>query len=307
VPDIQSRAVLEVVFAFAFGANVGSFLNVVAHRVPLGLSVVRPRSRCPACRTPVRAADNVPILSWVLLGGRCRGCKGRISPRYAVVELLTGAVAAYVVAAVAWPVQPLVATPGVPGSAAYLVEWGGYAHAGIAFAVAAAMLAASLVDLDHRILPDAITIPGMWAGPAACALLPRLMTDPPSYVPSAWPLPGDLPLPLVAAAISVKGIAAGAGTVWLLGWLGSRAFGKEAMGFGDVKFLGMIGGFVGAEGAVLALVVAAFSGSIAGFVRVLLTRDRYIPFGPFLALGGLVALVHGHDVVGWYLGTLGVR
>ncbi len=279
----EDRALIVV--AFAFGANVGSFLNVVAHRVPLGLSVVRPRSRCPACRTPVRAIDNVPVLSWLFLRARCRGCKAAISARYPAVELLVALLAAYVAAVVAC------GAPHVSPTAAWL-------HAGAVFAVTAAMTAAALIDIDHRILPDAITIPGMWIAPFLATLVPELVLGAEREVPH-WL--GACPMRLAAAIVSGLGIAVGAGIVWALGAAGSRVFGKEAMGFGDVKYLGMIGGCVGPAGALLSLVVAAFAGSVGGLLRVLLTRDRYIPFGPFLAVGGFFALVHGREFVAWYL------
>ena len=283
----ETAAQLALALAFLFGSNVGSFLNVVAHRVPLGLSVVRPRSRCPACRTPVRAIDNIPIVSWILLRGRCRGCKGAISVRYLAVEVTTGLIAACTVLV-------LVLRSGAPEGD--LSPW---FHAAAVFVVTAAMLAAALIDIDHRILPDAITIPGMWSAPVLAALVPELTLGASREVP-AW-LPAACPARIAAAALSIAGIAVGAGVIWLLGVAGSKVFGKEAMGFGDVKYLGMIGGCTGPAGAVLTLVVAAFVGSVAGLVRVLMTRDRYIPFGPFLAIGGLFAFLHGREFIGWYL------
>jgi leader peptidase (prepilin peptidase)/N-methyltransferase len=276
-----------IVVAFLLGMNVGSFLNVVAHRLPLGLSVVRPRSRCPCCLTPIAATDNIPVLSWLLLGGRCRGCRTRISGRYASVELLTGALGA-------WAAWALVADSGRAD------EGAAWAHAAIVFVALAAMTAASLVDLDHRILPDEITLPGMWAGPPLAALLPELLLGPtrdaPEWVPAAWPAP------LQAALVSAAGLAVGGGVIWGIGAVGTRALGKEAMGFGDVKFLAAIGGFAGPVGALLALVVAAAVGAVVGIVRLSMTGDRYIPFGPFLAVGGAVAMLHGPQIVGWYLG-----
>jgi leader peptidase (prepilin peptidase)/N-methyltransferase len=138
----------------------------------------------------------------------------------------------------------------------------------------------------------------MWAAPVVAALVPELVLGAERAVPS-WL--ATCPMRLAAVVVSALGIAVGAGIVWSLGAAGSRVFGKEAMGFGDVKYLGMIGGCVGPAGALLALVVAAFAGSVAGLLRVLLTRDRYIPFGPFLAVGGYFALVHGREFVAWYL------
>ena len=286
---LLASARLGLALAFGLGAILGSFLNVVAHRLPLELSVVRPGSRCPACRTPVRPIDNVPILSWLLLAGRCRGCHGRISVRYALVELLSGllAVGAFLV---------LVAEPGRVADGHAWARWA------VVLAVTSALLAASLIDLDHRILPDEITKPGMWAGPAVCAFVPELVLGPARAAPS-W-LPGGLPTAVQAASVSAVGVAVGAGVIWGLGVVGTRLFKKEAMGFGDVKFLGFIGGFVGPVGALLALVLAAFVGAVAGLVRWLATRDRYIPFGPFLAVGGYVELLYGRTALDWYLDTL---
>jgi len=275
-------------FAFGLGAIVGSFVNVVAHRLPLGLSVVRPGSRCPACRTPVRAIDNVPVVSWLVLGGRCRGCKGRISIRYALVELFSALLAA-------WAFHVLV---GDPGSVAAFRPW---ARWGVVLLVTSALLAASLIDLDHRILPDAITKRGMWAAPALCAFVPDVILGrhgAPVWLPATWPAP------VQAAAVSIVGIAVGAGSIWALGAIGTRVFKKEAMGFGDVKFLGLIGGFVGPGGALMALVLAAFAGAVGGIVRWRMTGDRYIPFGPFLALGGYVELLYGRAPLDWYVRTL---
>lgn len=289
VPDTFFAAV-----SFVFGANVGSFLNVVAHRLPLGLSVVRPRSRCPSCLTPIRATDNVPILSWLFLRGRCRGCGGRIAARYALVEAFAALLAMHVVVAVVL----------APDRAAEPAAW---AHAGVVFTVAAAMLAASLIDWDHRILPDEITIPGMWAGPAACAFVPEIVLGPsletPVWFPDAAGI-GGWPVAIQAALVSGIGVAVGAGVVWAIGEAGSRVLGKEAMGFGDVKFLGMVGGFAGPTGALLALVVGALLGSVAGAVRLAVTGDRYIPFGPFLAIGAHLSMLHGDAAIAWYVDQL---
>jgi len=290
MPDaVVALGQIGVGLAFALGAIVGSFLNVVAHRLPLELSIVRPGSRCPSCRTPVRAVDNIPVVSWLLLAGRCRGCKGRISPRYALVELLSGALsaAAFLV---------LVSQPGLSA------EFGAWARWVVVLAVTSALLAASLIDIDHRILPDEITKPGMWAGPALCAFVPELVLGTARRAPS-W-VPAELPVPLQAALVSALGVAVGAGVIWGLGIVGTRVFKKEAMGFGDVKFLGFIGGFVGPVGALLALLAAALVGAFAGMIRIVLTGDRYIPFGPFLAIGGYVELLYGSAALDWYLDTL---
>jgi leader peptidase (prepilin peptidase)/N-methyltransferase len=248
---------------------------------------VRPRSRCPACRSPIAAADNVPVLSWWLLGGRCRGCKARIAFRYPAVELtmaVLAAVTTYVLVV-------------APGRGLDATAW---AHAVVVIGVTAALLAASLIDADHRILPDRITKPGMWAAPVVSAFVPELHLA--AGVPP-W-VPAELAPGVQSALVSVAGLALGGGSIWILGVVGTRVFRKDAMGFGDVKFLAMIGGFVGPWGAILALVLAAFAGSLGGFVRILLTRDRYIAFGPFLSIGAYVVLLYGTTLVDWYAGLL---
>ncbi len=290
MPDAAEQAVGEIglVFALGIGAIVGSFLNVVAHRLPLGLSVVRPGSRCPACRTPVRAVDNVPVLSWLALRGRCRGCQGRISPRYAIVEILSALLAG-------WAFHVLVAQPELAG------EFTAWAHWGVVLVVTSALLAASLIDLDHRILPNEITKRGMRAAPVICAFVPHVIIGhggAPAWVPGAWPAP------VQAAVVSIAGIAVGAGSIWGLGVIGTRVFKKEAMGFGDVKFLGLIGGFVGPAGALLTLVIAAFVGAVGGVGRLVLTGDRYIPFGPFLAVGAYIELLYARAPLDWYVAVM---
>lgn len=275
--------------AFLFGANVGSFLNVVAHRLPLGLSVVSPRSRCPACRSPIAARDNVPVLSWLLLGGRCRGCMGRISSRYALVEAFTGLLAVHATWALVWE----------PGRVGDPLAW---AQLAVVFVVAASLLAASLIDADLQILPDEITIRGMWLGPVACAFVPGLVLGP-GRGTGEW-VPWELPEPLTAVVVSVVGMAGGASLIYVVGRLGTLWFKKDAMGFGDVKLLGMIGAFTGPIGALVALVLASLTGSLYGLPRLIRRRTGHIPFGPFLALGGYLYLVHGTDTVAWYLDLL---
>lgn len=278
--------------AAAFGLNVGSFLNVVAHRLPIGLSVVRPRSRCPACRSAIGALDNIPVLSWMLLGGRCRGCKGRISARYPAVELLSGALAAFVV-------HLIVVVPGATPD-----PWA-WAHAAAVFLVTAAMLAASLIDFDHTILPDEITLGWMWPAPVVAAVLPQMTLGSALAVPAWIPdFAAHWPIRVIAAVASIAGIVAGAGVVWAVRAVGSAVAGKEAMGFGDVKFHGMIGGFVGPAGSLLALIVACVAGAVVGVVRTIVTKNHYLPFGPYLAIGGFVAMVRGAEFVDWYLGLL---
>lgn len=256
-------------FPFAFlvawsglvGLVVGSYLNVVIHRLPSGASTVTPRSRCPACGAPIRAFDNLPVLSWLLLRGRCRDCRAPISIRYPLVEAATGGLFA-----------------------------GAVAHFGWSFdALAAALLSSLLValagiDLDHFLLPDRLTLPGLAAG---LALQPLLAT-------------GSL-------LRGVAGALVGAGVLLVLAGAWELARGVEGMGLGDVKMLAMVGAFLGIAGVVVTLVVASFAGSLAGLA--LLARGRgglgsKLPFGVFLAAGGLAALFFGPAWTSAYLGLL---
>ncbi|MCK6479058.1 MAG: prepilin peptidase [Planctomycetes bacterium] len=258
---------------------MGSFLNVVILRLPAGMSVVRPRSRCPGCGAGIAWYDNVPVLSWLLLRARCRGCGTGISWRYPFVEALTGAIFALA----AWLL---------------VLRWRGWtgdplrlAHLGVAQAFAAAMIALSGIDFDHRILPDRITKPGMAAGFLASLLLPRLQS--PS---GSWGIPpaGE------AAVLSAAGMVLGYGLLWGVGWLGERVFRREAMGLGDCKLLAMIGAFAGPGGVLLAAGAGMVLGLLLGAVQHLRTRDAAFPFGPALAAGGLGAVLARRELLEGY-------
>jgi len=248
-----------VLWAGLVGLVVGSYLNVVAHRLPLGRSTVTPRSRCPACGAPIRARDNLPVLSWLLLGGRCRDCSAPISPRYPLVEAATGLLFAAAVARFGFTPKALVA--------ALLV---------------ALLVALAAIDLDHYWLPDKITLPGLAAGLGSQVVVTG----------------GDL-------ARGVAGALVGAGILLLLAGAWELARGVEGMGLGDVKMLAMIGAFLGIAGVLVTLVVGTLAGSLAGLALVARGRgglDAKLPFGLFLAGGGLVALFFGEPIAEAYLG-----
>jgi leader peptidase (prepilin peptidase)/N-methyltransferase len=254
---VESRSVLLVVLAAVGGLLVGSFLNVVAWRLPRGESLVAPGSHCPGCAHPVRAYDNVPVLSWLALRGRCRDCRTPISMRYPLVEALTAALAAGVV-----------------------LTHDGTRELLLGIALVALLVPIALIDLDHRIIPNRLTALG-----AVAALAIGAATD-----------PGDLPQQLIA------GVAAG-------GFLLLAALARPGgMGMGDVKLAGMLGLFLGREVAV-ALLVALVAGTFVG-VAVMARRGvregrrTAIPFGPFLALGAVVALTAGPAIVDRYLSTI---
>lgn len=240
------------------GLLVGSFLNVVAWRLPRGGSLVAPGSHCPRCEAPVRPYDNVPVVSWLLLRGRCRDCRVAIPWRYPLVEAVTALLAAGVV-----------------------LSSDGLRDVLVGLLLVALLVPISLIDLDHRIVPNRLTGPG-----AVCALAIGLATD-----------PGGVPEQL--------GAGAAAGGFLLLAALARPG----GMGMGDVKLAGMLGLFLGWEVGV-ALFVSLVAGALVGAVVIARRgvaegRRTAIPFGPFLALGGLVALYAGTTIVDWYVGTFG--
>lgn len=243
---------IEIIIAGLFGAVVGSFLNVVAYRVPLGQSLITPASRCPRCEAPVKPYDNVPVLSWLVLRGRCRNCGAAISPRYPLVEVLTAAVFAAVV--------------GVNGLDDDLV---------LELPFVAALVALAAIDVDHRILPNKIVYPL-----AAYGVLATLLVD-----------SGD---------IVERLIAGGAAFAFLL--VAVIAY-PRGMGMGDVKLAGAMGVFLGLS-IVPALLVAFLSGSIVGLAIIAREgaagRKKAVPFGVFLALGGIVGVLAGPELIDLY-------
>lgn len=242
--------------AFLGGLLIGSFLTVVAHRVPRGESIVGPRSRCPACGAQIAAYDNVPVASWLLLRGRARCCGAPISPRYPLTEL----------------------TLGVLYAATTIVLWddGGEIALGLVFVTT--LLAVTLTDLEQRIIPNRILIVAALLGAAIAAVAD----------------PGSLPERAAAAAVA-------GGALFLVALAYPRG-----MGLGDVKLAATMGLFLGRNVAP-AILVALLAGSLVGLAMIAregaAARKRAIPFGPFLALGGLVGLLAGDQLVDWYLGT----
>ncbi len=241
----------EIVVAAVLGALVGSFLNVVVHRLPLGESLVHPRSRCPSCETPIAPYDNVPLISWLLLRGRCRHCGTRVSVRYPLVELLTAVAFAAVVA--------------VRGVDDGLV---------LELPFVAALIALAAIDLDHRILPNKIVYPLAAYGLVAS---------------------------VVVADDVVEHLIAGAGAFTFL-LVAALAY-PSGMGMGDVKLAGAMGLFLGLS-IVPALLVAFLSGSLVGLGMIVRegasARKKAVPFGIFLALGGVVGVLAGPELIDVY-------
>jgi leader peptidase (prepilin peptidase)/N-methyltransferase len=269
--------------AALLGLCVGSFLNVVIHRLPKMMeqqwraecaelsgqeapaaeryNLVVPRSACPSCKRPIAALENIPLLSWIVLRGKCAGCNARISPRYPAVEALTAALSAYV----AWHFGF-----GMAAAGALLFTW--------------AMIALTFIDLDTFYLPDSITLPLLWLG-----LLFNLNS---TYAP----LPG-----------AVIGAAAGYLSLWSVYWIFKWATGKEGMGYGDFKLLAAIGAWLGWQMLPLTILLSSLVGAAIGIGLIVFAgrgRSVPIPFGPYLAIAGMIALFHGPALTRAWFGPL---
>ena len=241
-------------FAFIGGMITGSFVGVVAHRIPRGRSIVGPRSECPVCGATIAAYDNVPVLSWLVLGGRCRNCQASIPARYPLVELAVG----------------------IAFAATAIVLWDQPAELALGLVFVALLAAITLTDLERRVIPNRILLAGALAGVAIV-----LATD-----------PGSMPERAIAAA--------GAG-----GFLLAIALiYPRGMGMGDVKLVAVMGLYLGAS-VIPALLIGALSGALVGMGIMLArgpeARKLAVPFGPFLALGGVIALLAGDQIIDWYL------
>jgi leader peptidase (prepilin peptidase)/N-methyltransferase len=265
--DSSAPTLLLSLIAFVFGSMLGSFLNVCIVRLPKGESIVSPPSHCPSCKARLLFYHNIPLLSYLLLRGRCRFCAERISPRYFFVELLMGILAV-----------ALLARFGL--SAAFFVN--------IVFA--AALVVVSFIDLDVQIIPNVISLPGIGLGFVASL--------------AQYPWPADsLSIP-PSPLSSFIGILVGGGFLWLVAWVYEFFTGTEGMGGGDVKLLAMIGAFLGWPSIPLTLFFASVSGSVIGvflMVRAGAGGKYAIPFGPFLCLGALFYLFLGRIVLDLYL------
>ena len=273
-------------FVLGLGLCIGSFLNVCVYRLPREMSLTHPGSHCPCCNEAIAWYDNIPVLSWLALRGLCRRCGVLISPRYLLVEVLTGGVFVWVYH-VHVTAQASMASGGEPTVLAAIPTLGAY------LILAAALIASSFVDIERMMIPDEIAIGGMYVGPVLCAIWPEIIVhDKPL---TGWLLDwmgassGGM---LGGLAASVIGMGIGAGVIYAAAVFGKALFRKEAMGFGDVKFMGMVGAFIGWQGALLTFFVACVLGAILGIALLIRRRNSHIPFGPYLAAGALVAMLH---------------
>jgi leader peptidase (prepilin peptidase)/N-methyltransferase len=289
---LAANPALFAAAAFLFGLAIGSFLNVVIHRLPLMLerhwraqaadvegrpapaegepfNLVAPRSRCPACQAPIRALHNIPVLSWLALRGRCAACRAPISARYPLVELATAAA----FAAVAWR-----------------FDFG--ISAGLALVFTAYLIALTGIDVDRQLLPDVLTVPLLWF----------------ALVASLWHVAGEQPPP-APLRDAVIGAVAGYLFLWLVYQLFKLVTGKEGMGYGDFKLFAAIGAWLGWQMLPLVLLLAALVGAAVGIAMIAARRlGRSVPisFGPYLAGAAWIALMWGPSIVDRYLAFAGL-
>ena len=271
---------MEALIAFVFGLLIGSFLNVCIHRWPRGRSVVRPRSHCVRCRKMIPWYDNVPLFSYLALGGRCRFCKRPISPRYPAVELLTGLFFFYFV----WTLGPTLLA--------------------VKMCVFSAILIALVfTDLEKRLLPDELTLGGTLIGLVFAIFVPV-----PDFTAQAvvWLMGGELTGRAHWLAEAAFGSLLPAGFLWLGGWIYEKVRHREGLGLGDVKLIAVVGAFLGLRNALLALVIGSVVGSILGYGYIKATHKDAatypLPFGAFLGFAALAACVAGQRILGWYAG-----
>ncbi len=251
------------VFVFIFGLILGSFLNVCIHRIPKGESIIKPGSHCPHCQHPVAWFDNIPLLSFMCLGGRCRHCQKEISTRYFAVELISGLILLGL-----WRLY------GFSGA---------WAAGSLFFLI---LLASSLTDLETGFIPDKLTFPGMALGILASVLWPELHRE---------------PLRVLGLRDAVFGLLAGGALLGVLGLAGNFIFKKESMGGGDIKLLAMIGSFLGAKEIVLVFFIAPLAAIPFALYAKFGKKAKTIPYGPFLALTGAVFYLYGDWITSFFL------
>ena len=246
---------------FFIGMCIGSFLNVCIYRLPAGKSIVHPASACPKCGKNIRWYDNIPVFSYILLAGRCRGCKTVISIRYPIVELLSGLFAMIT-----------------------LMQFGINLPAFIYFLFIATLLVITFIDIDHRIIPDVISLPGIPLGFLSSLTILQIN----------W-------------MDSILGIIAGGGSLLLIAWGYQIVTAKDGMGGGDIKLLAMIGAFLGWKGVFFTIMASSLIGTMIGIILMLWQGQGIkmaVPFGPFLAMGALIYLFIGPQLIEWYFNLL---
>ena len=271
-------------FSFWLGACVASFLNVVAWRVPRGESIVSPPSHCPKCNAPIRWWQNIPIVSWLALRGRCAACRAPISPRYIIVETIGGVLflAAFL----------------------HFIADGNLTYVSIAINLTlwwiwiSLMIVGSLIDYDHKLLPDFVTVGGILLGVAYWTLVSLSFKN--------FAMEFSNPKMYLPLALSLAGLVFGFGLLWLVRFFGSMAFKREAMGMGDVFLMGAVGAMFGPFAVLVTLILSSVFGSVVGLSAVALSKTRLgrfteIPYGPYICMGCLVWMFWGPQLVRAYM------
>ncbi|HPA14561.1 MAG TPA: prepilin peptidase [Desulfobacterales bacterium] len=246
---------------FTFGMCIGSFMNVCIYRLPISKSIVYPGSMCPTCGNPIRFYDNIPVFSYLWLRGKCRHCETPIPFRYPLVEIMGGFLALCVYMKFGLTIESL-----------------------IYYALIASLLVITFIDIDHTMIPDIITLPGIPIGFLASMVLPSMKV-----------------------IDSLLGILAGGGILYFVGWAYHLITKKEGMGGGDIKLLAMIGAFLGWKGVIFTVFIASTVGAATGILIMLrVNKDMKlaIPFGPFLSLGAIAYVFFGPELIYWYSGVL---
>ena len=240
-----------------FGLCIGSFLNVCIYRIPAQKSIVSPGSACPGCGTAIRFYDNIPLVSYLSLGGKCRQCQSPISFRYPLIEMLTGAF-----------------------SVGLFLKFGLSIQTIVYFVFICVLIVITFIDIDHRIIPDRITLPGIFVFFSAAFAIPSL----------SW-------------IDSLLGIVIGGGSLFLVAVVYHLLAHKEGMGGGDIKLLAMIGALVGWKGVFFTIFVSSAVGTLAGLLIMIVTRQNLklaVPFGPFLSIGAATYIFFGPQLLTWY-------
>ncbi len=250
---------LTVSIIFIFGMCIGSFLNVCIYRLPASKSITNPpRSICPNCNSHIRFYDNIPVLSYIWLKGRCRNCDAPISFRYPLVEVMSGIVAV-----------------------AMLFKFGLSLESLVYFVFISSLLVITFIDLDHKIIPDVISLPGIPIG-----------------------LVASFALPTITLKASALGLLIGGGSLWFVAWAYNLIAHRDGMGGGDIKLLAMIGTIIGWKGVIFTIFASSVIGSCVGITMMLIKGKNMkfaIPFGPFLSIGAIAYVFFGAQFIAWYL------
>ena len=253
---------LIMIIIFIFGLCIGSFMNVCIYRLPLSKSIANPpRSMCPSCDSLIRFYDNIPVISYLWLKGRCRHCNAPISIRYMLVEVITGIAALSV-----------------------FLKFGLTLEGLVYFIFISTLLVITFIDIDHKIIPNVITFPGIPMGLVASFALPTL-----------------------AFKDSALGLLVGGGSLWFIAWAYHLITHKEGMGGGDIKLLAMIGTIVGWQGVILTIFISSAVGTLVGMTVILFKGKNMkfaVPFGPFLSIGAITYIFFGQRIIDWYFNTL---